>query len=231
MYLLRAFGVIVSTIIHATISILLSFFDPTGVKQNRIAQRWGKSLLWIAGVTVEVEGLEKISASGSYVIVSNHLSFMDTPVVLASIPVQYRFMAKEGLFKIPFLGTHLTRAGHIPVPLEDPRAAIRSMQLAAETIRQKSISVLVFPEGGRSDDGFLHEFKEGGFYIGIKAGVPIVPVALIGTREVLPFGAWHIEPHHVTLRIGEPIETSALTIRDRATVTAEAHRRIANMLA
>ena len=230
MFLLRALGVVLSTIVHGSISLAVSFFDKTGSVQNRIAQRWARSLLWIGGVAVTVEGLDRVDPAGSYVIASNHLSYMDTPVVLANIPVQFRFMAKRGLFQIPFLGTHLARAGHIPVPRQDPRAAVKTMTLAAEIIREKHISVLVFPEGGRSQDGALQEFKEGAAFIGIKAGVPVVPVALIGTRKVLPFGSGRIQPGQVTLRIGEPIMTSTLTMRDRAAVNAAIRSRISAML-
>jgi 1-acyl-sn-glycerol-3-phosphate acyltransferase len=155
---------------------------------------------------------------------------MDTPVVLAKIPVQFRFLAKRGLFQIPFLGTHLARAGHIPVPREDPRAAVKTMTTAAEMIRTRGISMLVFPEGGRSHDGALRPFKDGAAYIAIKAGAPIVPVALIGTREALPFGSGRIRPGHVTLRIGELIDTTALTLRDRSAVTERIRTQVVEML-
>lgn len=230
MFLLRAFGVILSTILHASVSVCISFFDATGYKQNLIAQHWARNLLWIGGVRMTIEGLERISPSGSYVIASNHLSFMDTPVVLGNIPVQFRFLAKHGLFQIPFLGTHLRRAGHIPVPKEDPRAAVRTMGVAAETIRTKGISILIFPEGGRAEDGVLQPFKDGAAYIAIKAGAPIVPIALVGTREILPFGSMRIQPGPVTLRIGQPIETASLTLRDRGALTEQVRQRIADML-
>jgi 1-acyl-sn-glycerol-3-phosphate acyltransferase len=223
---LRALGVVISTILHGSASLVISFFDPSGTIQNSVARRWARSLLWIGGVRVRIEGLERIDPSGSYVIASNHLSYMDTPVVLANIPVQFRFMAKRGLFQIPLLGTHLARAGHIPVPRQDPRAAVKTMALAADIIRTRGISVLVFPEGGRSPDGVLQEFKDGAAYIGIKAGVPIVPVALIGTRSVLPFGSGSIRAGDVTLCVGRPIDTAALTLRDRSAVTAEIRSQI-----
>ena len=114
---------------------------------------------------------------------------MDTPVVLANIPVQFRFLAKSGLFQIPLLGTHLARAGHIPVPRDDARAAVKTMTTAAQVIRERGISLLIFPEGGRSHTGELASFKEGAAYIAIRAGVPLVPIVLKGTREVLPFGS------------------------------------------
>ena len=230
MYLLRAAGVILSTIFYGTISLLASFFDPNGEVQNKIAQRWARSLLWVGGVRVEVQNGDRIPLTGSYVIASNHLSFMDTPVVLGNIAAQFRFMAKEGLFRIPLLGTHLARAGHIPVPLEDPRGALKSMAHAADVIKTRGVSVLIFPEGGRSADGNLQDFKDGASYIAIKAGVPIVPVALIGTYEVLPLGGNKIRPGRVLLRVGEPIETAALLLRDRRQVTEQIRRQIEAML-
>jgi 1-acyl-sn-glycerol-3-phosphate acyltransferase len=230
MFVIRALMVVLSTIWYGSISLAQSFFDSTGRAQIATARRWARSLLRIGGVKVTLDGIEKIRPDGSYVIASNHLSYMDTPVILANIPVQFRFLAKRGLFQIPFLGTHLARAGHIPVPRADPRAAIKTMALAAGTIRNKGISMLVFPEGGRSHDGALQAFKEGAAYIGIKAGVPIVPIALVGTREILPFGSAHIRPGAVTLRIGEPIETCGLSLRDRGAVMEQIRERISGML-
>lgn len=230
MFIVRALLVALSTIFWGSVSLAISFFDQTGRAQIATARRWARSLLTIGGVRVTVEGIEKIRPDGSYVFASNHLSYMDTPVILANIPVQFRFLAKRGLFKIPFLGTHLARAGHIPVPREDPRAAVKTMALAAEMIRTRGISMLVFPEGGRSHDGVLGPFKEGGVYIAIKAGAPIVPMALVGTREVLPFGSGRIQPGHVTLRIGEPIETAAMSPKDRGAVIENVRERVARML-
>lgn len=212
-------AIILATIFFGTISLIVSFFDATGRVQIKVARVWARTLLAVSGVRVRVEGLQHIGPNGGYVFISNHLSFMDTPVALANIPVQFRFLAKRGLFQIPFLGTHLSRAGHIPVPREDPRAAVKTMHLAAETIQRKQISLLIFPEGGRSHDGVLRPFKEGGVYIAIKAGVPIVPMVIIGSREILPYGGGVVQPGDVTLRILEPIETAGLSLRDRGAVT------------
>lgn len=213
--------IILATIFFSVVSFAVSFFDDTGRMQARVARAWAKTLLLVSGVRVHVEGLDQIDPAGSYVFISNHLSYMDTPVALAHIPVQFRFLAKRGLFQIPGLGTHLSRAGHIPVPREDPRAAVKTMQLAADTIQQKKISLLIFPEGGRSRDGVLRPFKEGGAYIAIRAGVEVVPLVMIGTREILPFGAGVVHPGAVTLRILKPISTSQLTLKDRGTLTEQ----------
>jgi 1-acyl-sn-glycerol-3-phosphate acyltransferase len=220
-------AIILSTIFFGTISLIAALFDKTGVVPIKVARMWGKSLLFVSGVRVDVEGLEHIDPSGSYVFVSNHLSYMDTPVVLAHIPVQFRFLAKRGLFKIPLLGTHLGQAGHIPVPREDPRAAVKTMQLAAEAIQQKRISLLIFPEGGRSHDGNLRPFKEGAAYIAIKAGVPLVPLVL-GTRHILPYGAGVVLPGRVTLRVLQPIETNHLSLKERGKVTDQIRALIAH---
>lgn len=235
MHRLRAYlfadpAIVLSTIFCGTISIMASLFDRSGDALIRIARLWARSLLAIGGVRVHVDGLEQLSPGGSYVLVSNHLSYMDTPVVLANIPVQFRFLAKKGLFQIPFLGTHLSQAGHIPVPREDPRASVRTMQLAAETIQKRRVSLLIFPEGGRSHDGILQPFKEGAAYIAIRAGVPAVPVAIIGTERILPFGSGVVVPGPVTLRILPPIDTRALTLKDRGKLTGQVRELIANEL-
>jgi len=232
---LRAYFVTAPLIVLATaafglVSLIISLFETSGRGQIAMARAWARCLLWGSGVKVKVEGLEKIAAEGSYVFVSNHLSYMDTPVVLANIPVQFRFLAKSGLFKIPLLGTHLARAGHISVPRDDARAAVKTMTTAAQVIRERGISLLIFPEGGRSQTGELASFKEGAAYIAIRAGVPLVPIALLGTREVLAFGSGHIRAGSVTMRIGEPVPTDQIQLRDRGRITTELRDRIVNML-
>ena len=219
--------IVLATIFFGTISLMVSFFDQTGTVQIRVARAWARTLLRVSGVRVHVEGLEHVDPGGSYVFIANHLSYMDTPVVLAHIPAQFRFLAKRGLFQIPFLGQHLSRAGHIPGPREDPRASVKTMQRAAETIQSKKNSLLIFPEGGRSHDGVMRPFKEGGAYIAIRAGVPVVPVAIIGTRAVLPYGAGVVKPGFVTLRILEPIATANLTLKDRGKLTEQRRTVIA----
>jgi 1-acyl-sn-glycerol-3-phosphate acyltransferase len=218
--------IIAATIVFGAMSLVVSFFDPTRHRQNAMARAWARVLLAVSRVKVKVEGLEKIKEDGSYVFVSNHLSYMDTPVALANIPVQFRFLAKGGLFQIPFLGWHLARSGHIPVPRGDARAAVKTMTLAAQVVREQKISLLIFPEGGRSRKGEMRPFMEGAAYIAIRAGVPLVPVGLKGTREVLPYGSGNIRGGPVVLRIGDPIPTDQATLRDRVHLTELLRERI-----
>jgi 1-acyl-sn-glycerol-3-phosphate acyltransferase len=223
-------AIILATIVFGTASLIVSFFDNTGTLQIRVARAWARTLLAVSGVHVRVEGLEQIDASASYVFTANHLSYMDTPVALAHIPAQFRFLAKRGLFRIPFLGTHLSRAGHIPVPRKDPRAAVKTLQAAADALQHKKISMLIFPEGGRSHDGVLQPFKEGGAYIAIRAGVPVVPLTIIGTREILPLGGGIVRPGEVTLRVLPPIDTSQMSLKDRGSLTERLRALIRNEL-
>jgi 1-acyl-sn-glycerol-3-phosphate acyltransferase len=229
-YFITAPLIVLSTIGFGLVSLAISLFERTGRKQIAVARVWARFLLWGSGVRVKVEGLEKIARDGSYLFVSNHLSYMDTPVVLANIPVQFRFLAKSGLFRIPLLGTHLARAGHIPVPRDDARAAVKTMTTAAQVVRERGVSLLIFPEGGRSHDGQLAEFKEGAAYIAIRSGVPLVPIALKGTREVLPFGSGHVRAGSVTMRIGEPVLTAGAQLRDRERITNQVRDRIVSLL-
>jgi 1-acyl-sn-glycerol-3-phosphate acyltransferase len=186
-------------------------------------------LLKVSGVRLEVQGVEKLDPSASYVLVANHASYMDIPAVLASIPLEVRFFAKLGLFKIPFLGTHLRRAGHLPVARGDARASLKTLQEAAHRLRREGITPLLFPEGGRSPVA-MRDFKEGAAHLAIKAGVPVVPVGLAGTRAVLPMGSWIIQPGKIVVRIGDVIETSAMKSHDRAGLNQRLREQVANLV-
>ncbi len=222
--------VLLSTGIMGTISLATSSFDHTGSTSHKVARIWARGLLRIGGVKVELEGLEKLQPNVGYVFASNHLSLFDTPLVIAKIPAQFRFLAKESLFHVPFIGSHLNRAGHIAVPRDDPRAAVKVMSLAAKLIQDQGVSILVFPEGGRSDDGMLQEFKEGAAYIAIKAGAPIVPMGIAGTREILPMGSITLRGGEARLRIGDPIPTEGMKLNEREPLTSLVRERIIELL-
>jgi 1-acyl-sn-glycerol-3-phosphate acyltransferase len=218
-----------STIFMGTLSILASLIDGTGNTQHRLARIWARSLLAFGFVRVRTEGREKLDPAATYVFVSNHASYMDIPAILSELPFQFRFFAKKSLYKIPFLGTHLKRAGHLPVDRSNARHSLKSMTEGARIIAERRISVLLFPEGGRAPKG-LREFKEGAAYIAIKAGVPVVPMALVGMREVLPMGSIHLRSRRVELRIGDPIPTTGMKPADREELTRRLYAEISSLL-
>ncbi|HWB86548.1 MAG TPA: lysophospholipid acyltransferase family protein [Bryobacteraceae bacterium] len=220
--------IVLATIVMGTVSFVATVFDSTGDVPHRVAIVWARILLWVSFIDVRVEGLEKINPRGSYVFVCNHTSLMDIPAILSHISNQFRFFAKKGLFRIPFLGTHLRRAGHLPVDRTSARASLRSMSEGARIIAERHISVLVFPEGGRSPQG-LREFREGAAYIATKAGVPAVPLGIVGMRELLPMGSIHIRSGKVVLRVGDPISTSGLRPADRESLTQRLYEEIARL--
>jgi 1-acyl-sn-glycerol-3-phosphate acyltransferase len=222
--------IMVSTILLGLVSMAASSLDRTGRAAHRVARIWGQMLLAASFIRVRSEGLERLDPGGSYVFVANHASYMDIPALLSVLPQQYRFFAKTGLYRIPFLGWHLRWAGHLPVDRSNARNSLKSMSAGAQAIRERRISLLLFPEGGRSPKG-LREFREGAAYIAIKAGVPVVPVAIVGMRELLPMNSIHIRSGRVVVRVGEPIPTSGLKSTDRAELTERLYREIGALLA
>jgi 1-acyl-sn-glycerol-3-phosphate acyltransferase len=221
--------VAVATIIMGVISLVASVFDRNGNTLHILARVWSRMLLAAGFVRVRAEGVKKLNPRGSYVFVANHGSFMDIPAALVALPHQFRFFAKKGLFKIPFMGSHLARAGHLPVDKTNARNSLKSMTEGARIVRERGISVLLFPEGGRSAEG-LREFKEGAAYIAIKAGVPVVPIAIIGMRELLPMGSIHLHSGKVRVRVGDPISTAGMTIKDRDELTERLYREVAGLM-
>lgn len=218
-----------STMLMGSLSLAASLVDSTGRRQHRIARRWARMLLAVSGARVCVTGRENLTPGATYVFCSNHLSLIDTPLMFGYLEWEFRVLARIGLFQIPFLGWHLRRAGHLPVSRDDVRAAVRNITGAARRVAQ-GVSILIFPEGGRSSDGQMGELKPGAALIAVKAGVPIVPIAILGTREVHRMGSPIVRPGPVKLRIGVPIPTAGLTTRDVDQVLAELRERISALL-
>ncbi len=221
--------IILATVVMGSWSVVCSFFDPNGRRQHATSRAWAKMLLAISRVRVRIRGLERIDPRRSYVFVGNHLSLMDTPVVLATIPHQFLFLVNVRFVRLPFLGTHLRRGGHFAVDSDNVKSSMKVMTEAARHVRERGRSILLFPEGSRAT-GEMGAFKEGAAYIAIKAGVPVVPFALRGTREVLPVGSFHIRGGAVDFVIGEPIPTENWTLKDREELTALMRERVAELL-
>jgi 1-acyl-sn-glycerol-3-phosphate acyltransferase len=220
---------ILSTIVMYLISLAVSLVDRSGNSAHRVARLWGKMLLAVSFIRVSASGVEKLDPNGTYVFVANHASLMDIPAVLSRLPQQFRFLAKKSLYRIPFLGWHLRWAGHLPVDRSNARNSLKSMNEAGRIIAERRVCMLLFPEGGRSPHG-LREFREGAAYIAIKAGVPVVPIAIVGMRELLPMGSMHIRSGKVKLLVGNPISTADLKSSDRAQLTARLHDEVRALL-
>lgn len=199
-----------TTAAYGTVAMLASIFDGSGRIQHAIAQAWGGVLLRIAMSPVQVVGTENLRKVPVAVYALNHLSYMDTPVVLSKLPFQFRILARHDLFKIPFIGWYLQRSGQIPVDSTSSRSTIASLNRGVKAL-QSGMPLVIFPEGGRSMDGRLQPFLAGPAFMAIRAQVPVVPMALIGTHELLPMHTYHLRPRPLLLIVGEPISTAGYT--------------------
>ncbi|MBW2145571.1 MAG: 1-acyl-sn-glycerol-3-phosphate acyltransferase, partial [Deltaproteobacteria bacterium] len=170
-------------------------------------------MFW-SGVNVRVKGCEHISRKGPQVLMANHQSNYDVLALLGYIPVRFTWTAKKELFRIPFLGFAMRRAKYIEVDRQSHARAMASMERAARQIREGT-SVMIFPEGTRSTDGSLLPFKKGGIMLALKAGVPIIPIGISGSREILPRDSLRLTPGTIRMVIGPPIDPCNYTIEKR----------------
>ena len=207
--LIILFGLPVTTVL-CIIAIIISFFSHAGNSVHIIARMWSKSILFVSGIKVDVKGLANIDPGKSYIYMANHRSNFDIPVLLGCLPIQFRWLAKAELFKIPIFGRAMSGAGYVKIDRSNRVSAIRSIDEVAAKMKN-GVSVMIFPEGTRSQDGHLKPFKKGGFVMAVDTGVPIVPIILRGTRSIMAKGSWRINPDKVALFIDKPIDTSGFT--------------------
>lgn len=200
-------AIAVYTIILGLASVTSSFFDRRGHFAHGCARTWSWLILATTGVEVTVKGLERIVPGKTYVFVANHQSIYDIPVLFWSIPFQLRIIAKESLGRFPVLGPHLKRTGHMLVDRSRPdKAGILGW---ASRLTSNGLSLIVFPEGTRSATGIMGKFKGGSILLAMQAGLPIVPISVIGSRHVMKKGELTTKPGHVTLIVHDPIATDA----------------------
>ena len=220
-------AITVYTIVLGTVSLASTMIDPSGRFAHRCARGWAWLILKTSGVQVRVVGLERLDPSRSYIFAANHQSIYDIPVMFASLPFDLRIIAKESLGRIPFMGWHLRRAGHLLVDRANPGAGVVKKMAKLVGAQQ---SLIVFPEGTRSVDGVVGRFKGGSFVIALDAGVPVVPVSITGSRHVMLKGHVTVFPGEVVLTVHAPVETATVARADvrafadrvRATVAASA---------
>ena len=200
-------SIAVYTIVLGITSITSSFFDRRGHFAHGCARLWSWLILATTGVEVTVQGLDRVEPGKTYVFVANHQSIYDIPCLFWSIPFQLRIIAKESLGNFPMLGPHLKRTGHMLVDRSKPdRSGISGW---ASRLTSNGLSLIVFPEGTRSRTGMMGKFKGGSIMLAMQAGLPIVPISVIGSRHVMKKGELTTRPGHVTLIVHAPIETAA----------------------
>lgn len=198
-----AIGVLL-TVFWSTLGILTWPLSPRGDLYLRYARIWSRWVLALLGIEVAVEGRERVDPETTYLFMSNHASTFDIFALFVATEHPLRMVAKRILFFIPIFGWSLWMCGFIPIDRSNREGAIRSLEKAARRIRE-GLSVLVFPEGTRSRTGRLRPFKKGGFMLALKAGVPVVPVVVLGTEAIMPKGSLEVRRGTITVRFGEPI--------------------------
>jgi len=219
----------VITVFCGSLSLLVSLFEREGRMQHRIARVWARALVGCTGCSLTVRGAENLRKYPVVVFAANHTSYMDTPVIFASLPCQFRILAKKELWPIVFIGWYLNRSGQIPIDTRNPRATLSSLGAAVKALRA-GMPLFVFPEGGRTPDGGLQNFLSGAAYLAIRAQVPLVPIALSGVYDLLPMHTNHFYPCELTLSAGEPIATTGMSLREVDELTERVKQMIASML-
>jgi 1-acyl-sn-glycerol-3-phosphate acyltransferase len=223
LYFLPMVGI--ATVFFGTISLVCGLWDKNGSQQHWIARQWARVLLRFAFSPVALEHAERLQTNAPAVYVSNHLSYYDTPVLFAKLPFQFRILAKAPLWKIPFIGWYLDRSGQVPIDQSSTRAGVASLGKGVKTI-QAGLPMVIFPEGGRAATGELQTMAAGAAWIAIKAQVPLIPLTLVGTYELLPIHVYALRPRPMKLIVGEPIPTIGMTTKDAEALTAQMHKVI-----
>ena len=220
---------LVTTIPLASAVMVISLLKSNARMIDAIIRLWARIVVAAAGIDLRVEGAERVDPQQRYVLVSNHHSYFDIPCVFVAIPQPIRFMAKVSLFKIPIFGWAIGRAGFIPIDRKNRRTAVKSFDLAARRIR-KGNTIVVFPEEGRSRERAMRPFQRGGFHLAKRSELPILPIALDGTYDVYRAGAKWVTPGPVTVRVGTPIPTAGLTVRDKDRLLEQSREQILGLL-
>jgi 1-acyl-sn-glycerol-3-phosphate acyltransferase len=208
-------GCAVSTVFWATVSMVGSLFSGDGKLQHYCMRRWSKDNLWLSRARVEIEGLQNIDPTGPQILIANHSGLHDILSLSACLPIQFRWIAKKSLFRVPFMGWHMRRAGYIAIDRENPREAARSIMEAAKEI-QSGVSAIAFPEGTRSRIGNLNKFHSGAFSLALRTGVPLVPVTLEGSCRVILPKTLQVNPGVIIrIKIDSPIDLSSYSRADK----------------
>lgn len=219
----------VATLIFAPLVTILAPFPSLERWLEWAVRSWGRVIAGAAGITLTVENEERIDPSRRYILVANHHSYFDIPCILGTVQQPVRFMAKVSLFKVPVFGWGLKAAGFIPIDRKNRSKAKASFDLASSRIKRGN-SIVIFPEEGRSREFRMKPFQRGAFLLAIRSELPIVPMAIVGTYAVMPAGRWSIRPGRVVVKIGEPMETTGLTVGAKEELMERTRATIEQML-
>jgi 1-acyl-sn-glycerol-3-phosphate acyltransferase len=206
--------IVVATLVLGAFAFITYPFDRGGKVGHYYAKLWGKVALLVNRVEVRVQGMEQLNGKGPYIFMSNHQGYYDIFAFLSHLPYQFKWLAKKELFSIPFFGWAMAAVGYISIDRGGTRDTVEAMNEATQRIRD-GMSVVIFPEGSRSPDGSIQPFKKGGFTLAIKSKVPIVPVAISGSRDIIPKGKLAVSSGEIRIAIGQPMETERFALKDR----------------
>lgn len=227
--LLQAPVFFLATAIFGTLALIVSLVDRSGRSEHRVARLWAQACLLASGSKVTVHGAENLRGRPLAVYASNHTSYMDIPVIFASLPFQFRILAKKELWQWPFIGWYLNRSGQIPIDTANPHATLSSLGAGLKALRS-GMPLFVFPEGRRTGTGHLNTFLSGAAFLAIRAQAPIVPIALTGGYDLLPMHSRHFFPVPLALIAGQHIETKGMTLRQADELTSAVRAAIENLL-
>jgi 1-acyl-sn-glycerol-3-phosphate acyltransferase len=203
-------------------------FDRSGRRLHWFSYAWSWLIMNTIFSPVKVTGLDKIDTSKPHVYAVNHASALDIPVLYVNLPFQFRIAFKKELLSYPIVGWQLKRSGQICIDQQNPARSVGSIRMALKGLKQ-GMPLVIFPEGGRTPDGEIKPFMPGAFFLAIKAQVDIVPVALVGTYELLPMDTYHIKCRPLEMRVGESISTAGLTMRDLEALSAKVQKALEDL--
>jgi 1-acyl-sn-glycerol-3-phosphate acyltransferase len=216
------------TLVLGVLALPGGMFDPSGRRLHWFSRAWSWLIMKTILSPVKVTGLDKIDTSKPHVYAVNHASAMDIPVLYVYFPFQFRIVFKKELLAYPIVGWQLKRSGQVCIDQQKPTNSIAAIRSAVKSLKA-GMPLVIYPEGGRTPDGEIKPFLPGAFFLAIKAQVDIVPVALVGTYELLPMDTYHIKCRPLEMRVGEPISTTGLTMRDLEAVSAKVKKAMEDL--
>ena len=216
------------TVVMGLIAIPVSLFGDKERILHDFARVWSELIMKTILSPVKVVGLEKIDTAKPHVYAVNHASALDIPVLYANLPFQFRILFKSELLAYPIIGWHLKRSGQICVNQQEPTRSVGQIRSAMKSLKG-GMPLVIFPEGGRTPDGGIKPFMPGAFFLAIKAQADIVPVALVGTYELLPMNTYHIKCQPLEMRVGEPIPTVGLKGHDMEALAAKVQKAMEDL--